>query len=112
MMVALELTVARFDVYPNPDPQDAHVVPYFLDVQNDHIKGIKTRVLVPLWHADMVPAKFVDLNPEFEVEGTQVVMDTPAIGAVAMSVLRPAVTNLSAQQFTIQNALDTLLGGY
>ena len=111
-MAAQELTVARFDVYPNPDPRDAHVVPYFLDIQNDHIRGFKTRVLVPLWQADMLPAKFIDLNPEFEVEGTRVIMDTPAMGAVAMSALGPAVTNLSAHQFTIQNALDTLFGGF
>jgi len=106
------VTMARFDVYPNPDPQDAQVIPYFLDIQNDHIKGFKTRVLVPLWRADMLSAKFADLNPEFEVEGTQVIMDTPAVGAVAISALKPVVANLSAHQLIIQNALDTLFGGY
>jgi toxin CcdB len=104
--------MARFDVYPNPDPEEAQVVPYFLDVQNDHIKGFKTRVLVPLWRADLLPAKFVDLNPEFEIEGIPVIMDTPALGAVAISALKPAVANLNTHQFTIQNALDTLFGGY
>jgi toxin CcdB len=104
--------MARFDVYPNPDPQDEKIVPYFLDVQNDHIKGFKTRVLVPLWRADMLPAKFVDLNPEFEVEGIPVIMDSPALGAVVISALRPAVANLSTHQFAIQSALDTLFGGY
>ena len=104
--------MARFDVYPNPDPQEAEVVPYFLDVQNDHIKGFKTRVLVPLWRADFLPSKFVDLNPEFEVEGSSVVMDTPALGAVAISALKSPIANLSAKQFVVQNALDTLFGGY
>ena len=104
--------MARFDVYVNPDPQDAQIVPYFLDVQNDHIKGFKTRVLVPLWHADLLPSKFMGLNPEFEVNGAPVVMDTPAIGAVGISSLKSPVGNLSIHQFTIQNALDALFGGY
>ena len=77
-----------------------------------HIKGFKTRVLVPLWRADMLRSKLNDLNPEFEVKGTMMVMDTPALGAVAVSSLKPSVTNLSAQQLVIQHALDTLFGGY
>ncbi|APW46978.1 CcdB family protein [Rhodoferax antarcticus] len=104
--------MARFDVYPNPDPQDAELVPYFLDVQNDHIQGFKTRVLVPLWHAGALPSKLNDLNPEFEVEGKSVILDTPALGAVAISSLISPVASLRAQQFVIQNALDTLFGGY
>lgn len=104
--------MARFDVYKNPDPHDAELVPYFLDVQNDHIQGFKTRVLAPLWHAGTLPTKLNDLNPAFEVEGTSVIMDTPALGAVAISSLRSPVASLRAQQFVIQNAIDTLFGGY
>jgi toxin CcdB len=104
--------MARFDVYANPDAQDAQFTPFFLDVQSDHIKGLSTRVLVPLWHADMLSRQMNDLNPAFEVNGSSVVMDTPAIGAVAVSALNPVVANLSSQQFRIQNALDTLFGGY
>jgi hypothetical protein len=86
--------------------------PYFLDVQNDHIKGFKTRVLVPLWHADRLPRQMNDLNPSFLVKGATVVMDTPAVGAVAISALQPAVANLGAHQFKIQNALDILFKDY
>jgi len=104
--------MARFDVYPNPDHHEAEFIPYFLDVQNNHIKGFKTRVLVPLWRADMMPCRLNDLNPAFEVKGSLMVMDTPALGAVAVSSLKPSVTNLSAHQLVIQNALDTLFGGF
>jgi toxin CcdB len=104
--------MARFDVYPNPDAFEAEFTPYFLDVQNDHLQGFSTRVLVPLWHANLLPRQMNDLNPSFEVKGSMVVMDTPSVGAVAISVLKPAVANLSAQQLQIQNALDILFGGY
>jgi toxin CcdB len=104
--------MARFDVYANPDRQDAQTVPYFLDVQNDHLKEFKTRILVPLWRTELLPTAFNELNPEFEVKGVLVIMDTPALGAVAISCLKSPVANLSAHQFTIQNAIDTLFGGY
>lgn len=103
--------MVRFDVYPNPDARDAEHVPYFLDVQNDHIQGFKTRVLVPLWHEGQLPHPMNDLNPVFWVMGRTVVMDTPALGAVAINALKPPVANLGAQQLKIQNALDILFGG-
>jgi len=104
--------MARFDVYPNPDPQDAEDVPYFLDVQNDHIQGIKTRALIPLWRAEAFPSCISELNPQIDVNGAMVIMDTPAIGAVSAHVLKGVVTNVGIKQFAIQNALDILFGSY
>ncbi len=104
--------MARFDVYPNPDARDADHVPYFLDVQNDHIQGLKTRVLIPLWRADALPHCMNELNPELEVAGLKVVMDTPSIGAVPTHTLKKAVANVGTHQWAIQNALDSLFGGY
>lgn len=46
--------MARFDVYVNPDAAGRTLIPYLLDVQNDHVRGLQTRVMVPLWHASMV----------------------------------------------------------
>ncbi|MDP3190696.1 CcdB family protein, partial [Rhodoferax sp.] len=82
------------------------------DVQNDYIKGLETRVVVPLWSSDSLVTKVADLNPEFEVGGKRVVMDTPALGAVPKAVLKQFVGNLASQQLPIQNALDTLFGGF
>lgn len=104
--------MARYDVYANPDKAERVLVPFFLDIQSDHIKGVQTRVVVPLWAFDQLPNRSPELNPEFKVAGLHVAMDTPAVGAVPVSVLRRPVANLSHQQLPIQNALDMLLGGY
>lgn len=104
--------MARFDVYVNPDRAERKLIPYFLDVQNDHILNIETRVVVPLWAAAMLPRRADDLHPTFTVAGQAVVMDTPSLGAVSITVLRRATASLSSQQIEIQNALDTLFGGY
>lgn len=88
------------------------MIPFYLDIQNGHIQGLQSRIVVPLWRADGLPDKLVDLNPEFEFQGLAVVMDTPSLGAVPVSSLKRAVGNLADQQWRIQNALDTLFGGY
>ena len=103
--------MARFDVYQNPDIGERKNIPYFLDIQNTYLE-IGTRVVIPL-HAT---AKFShgvrNLNVELTVQGTQVVMNTSALGSVPIAELRRPVTNVATQQGDIQNALDTLLGGY
>ena len=104
--------MARFDVYANPDAQERKLIPFFLDVQNDHIKGFQTRVMVPLWDSAVLSPLTTDLNPEFQVKGQRVVMDTPALGAVPLATFKRAVDNLGSQQLAVQNALDTLFGSY
>jgi toxin CcdB len=104
--------MARFDVWANPDAGERALIPFFLDVQNDYILGLQTRVVVPLWASDSLGTKVADLNPEFEVNGLRVVMDTPALGAVPAAALKRLAGNLTSQQLAIQNALDTLFGGF
>ena len=103
--------MARFDVYVNPEPQSREAIPYWLDVQNTYL-DIETRVVVPLHAPSHFAAKVSDLSPSLLVEGETLVMNTCALGAVPVLALRRAVTNVSGQQGLIQNALDTLLGGY
>lgn len=102
----------RFDVYANPDASERARIPYFLDVQNDHIHGLRTKVMVPLWSADVFDTPAADLNPTLDVAGISVVMDVAALGAVPLNALKGAVGNVGRQQLVIQNALDALFGAY
>ena len=102
----------RFDVYANPDKHESKLIPYYLDVQSDHIKGMETRIVVPLWNASRFSARTENLHPEFDVADQTVVMDTPALGAVPRAVFRQPVANLRSQQMLIQDALDALFGAY
>lgn len=102
--------MSRFDVYANPDKQESKLIPYYLDVQSDHIKGMETRIVIPLWHAARFVEKTENLHPEFEIAGHAVVLDTPALGAAPRTAFRQPVANLRSQQMPIQDALDALLG--
>ena len=104
--------MARFDVFNNPDASERAHTPYFLDVQNDHIDGLESRVVVPLRAAQAFGPRARDLNPELEVAGTLLVLDCAALGAVPLNALRRPVTQLGAGRDQVQAALDTLFGSY
>jgi toxin CcdB len=104
--------VARFDVYGNPDPAERKAIPFFLDLQNEFLDGLETRVMVPLWSAQAFKGRLRNLHPEFEVDGKRVVMDTSAIAALPVGELRRPLASLAGQRLLIQDALDTLFGSY
>jgi toxin CcdB len=103
--------MARFDVYTNPDRHERSSIPYFLDVQNTFI-DIGTRVVIPLHAVAKFSGAVRELNPEIQVQGNQVILNTAALGAVPDTELRQPVANLAQYQALIQGALDTLFGGY
>jgi toxin CcdB len=104
--------MARFDVYTNPDSSERGTVPYYLDIQNNFLDAIQTKMVVPLHLAQRLDVRVRNLNPVFEIKGKSVVMNTAGMGAVPAGELRRPVGNLAAQQLEITDALDTLFGGY
>ena len=104
--------MARFDVYGNPDPAERKSIPYFLDLQNDFLDGLETRVVVPLWAPQALKGRLRNLHPELQVEGKTVIMDTAAIAAIPRGELRRPLASLGGQRLLIQDALDTLFGSY
>jgi len=104
--------MARLDVYANPDTGERRHTPYFVDVQNDYIADIETRVVVPLRREAAFGPRARDLHPVLQVAGEPVVLDTAAIGAVPTSELRKRVGDLKQSRAEIQEALDALFGAY
>ena len=104
--------MARYDVFANPDAADRKQVPFLLDLQNQFLDHLETRVVVPLRARGALHRAVHRLNPELRVQGQAVVMDTAAMAAVPTALLRQPVDHLATQQFAIQDALDTLFGPY
>ena len=104
--------MARFDVFNNPDVAERAHTPYFLDVQNDHIDGLESRVVIPLRDQQAFGPRARDLNPQLEVAGAVLILDTAALGAVPLNALRRPVMQLSVGRDEVQAALDTLFGSY
>ena len=104
--------MARFDVYRHPDAVLRKHTPFLLDVQNDYISSVDTRVVLPMRTAKLAGLPMRDLNPAFEIGGLRVVLDTPAIAAFPAAELRHPVMSLRTQAEHIASALDTLFGAY
>jgi toxin CcdB len=104
--------MARFDVYPHPDSSLRRATPFLLDVQNSHISGLATRIVVPLRPASAFPLRLRDLNPILEIAGREVVADVAALAAFPAAELRTPVTNVRSSADAVASALDTLFGPY
>lgn len=104
--------MARYDVYANPDAVERKRTPYLLDVQNDYIDTLNTRVVVPIHREAAFGPRARNLNPLLLVSGESVVLDTAAMGAVPLAELKKKVASLRDSRALIQEALDTLFGAY
>ena len=104
--------MARFDVYANPEASERKHTPYLLNVQNDYIDALTTRVVIPMRRESVFGPRARNLNPVFIIAADNVVLDTAALGAIPLSALRKPVASLRETRAVIQEALDTLFGAY
>ncbi len=104
--------MARFDVYSNPDKSEHQHTPFVLDVQNDHLSGVETRIVIPLRDAQAHGSRLERVHPAFSIKGRDVVLDTPTMATFPRGWLHTPVASLAPQRATVQDALDTLFGSY
>jgi toxin CcdB len=105
--------MARFDVYKHPDAALRKTAPYLIDLQNNYISGLDTRIVAPLRPAKLFPLPMRDLNPAFDIDGVKVILDIATLAAIPGNELRGApVASLQAHSDDIVSALDTLFGSY
>jgi toxin CcdB len=103
----------QFTVYENKNPSTRTAVPYLLDVQNDLLADLESRVVVPLCPAAAWKGKLLrTLMPVFEVDGQQVVLLTPQLAGIPRRELGPPVARLDRQRAEIVAALDFLVTGF
>ncbi len=104
--------MAQFDVCRNPNPATVATVPYLLKIQSDLLESVNTRVVVPLALLSERgrPAKY--LNPQFQIEGVNVVMVTEQIAGVPKRALGKRVLSLEVQRDQIMDAIDFLFRGF
>ncbi|HEY2254687.1 MAG TPA: CcdB family protein, partial [Variovorax sp.] len=59
--------MARYEVYRHPELDLRTSTPYLLDLQNDYISAVDTRIVVPLRPAKTFGPPMRDLNPAFVI---------------------------------------------
>lgn len=98
--------MGRYDVYA------AGGEGWLLDVQTDLLRGLNSRVVVPLMPLDIAPIPARNLNPLFEIGGVTVSMVTQYLSSVPESALETRVANFDAHHDKITRALDMIFFGF
>ena len=83
--------MAQFDIYENLNPKTNEDIPFLLDIQNDILKNLSTRVVVPLI-LNMKPAKI--LNPQFQINNLTLTMSTAEMAGISIDTLGPIILSL------------------
>ncbi len=104
--------MAQFDVYRNANQSTSELFPFLLDVQNDLLGRLPTRVIVPLSRASNLSWDLSQLNPVFEVAGEKVFMSTADLASMFERNLGEKVVSLQDQRDEILKAVDFLFCGY
>ena len=97
--------MARYDLYPAERG-------YLLDVQNDLLMGLNSRLVIPLLPIDIAPSPQRRLNPSFEIEGAEYRLVTQYLSAIRQSQLGKPIGNLKSHQATISAAIDMIFLGF
>lgn len=101
--------MAQFDVYKNKNQQTNQEFPYILDIQNDILTKLSTRVVVPL---SVNKAPKDSLYPKFIIEDQEVTMYTTFITSLHLYQLEDKICSLQEYRASIIAALDFLVTGY
>lgn len=97
--------MARYDLYPSERG-------FLLDVQNDLLMGLNTRLVIPLLPLDMAPSPQRRLNPTFEIAGAKYRLVTQYLSAIREAQLGKPIGNLKAHQPAIASAIDMIFLGF
>ena len=104
--------MAQFTVCRNKNPQTRSTVPLLLDIQNDLLQDLETRVVVPLRPVSALQGQTLRrLMPVLEIEGERFIMVTPQMAGIPKSELGAPVTRVEQHRFEIIAAIDFLLTG-
>jgi len=101
--------MAQFDIYENLNIRTKQGIPFLLDIQNDILNNLSTRVVVPLV-LNMKPAKI--LNPQFEINGLIVTMSTAELAGISVSNLGSTVCSVGDKRDEIISAVDFMITGF
>ncbi len=105
--------MALFTVYENLNKATNDSIPYLVDVQNDILDDLNTRVVIPLCSALAFGKKpMSNLSPAFEIKGSSYILLTPQLAGIHISELGSRVCDLSEYRNQFINALDFLFTGF
>lgn len=104
--------MGQFSVHSNPDPATQERFPLFVDVQDDMLSYLATRVVIPLTPKDRHDYDAIlALAPPLTIEGKHYVLLAPQLTHLKANQLGPAVAQLTAERGDVLAAVEMLFRG-
>ena len=101
--------MAQFDVYENINEKTNKQIPFLLDIQNDILKNLSSRVVIPL----IISKEAINfLNPQFIINEIDVILSTAELASIPMEILGNKVCSLKDKREEIIGAVDFLVTGF
>lgn len=102
----------QFTLYKNENKNSKKAYPYFVDVQNDLLSDLNSRIVIPVaTQKALNNLNAKKLCPVIEIDGNTFVLLTHQITSVPRSILKKEVTTLEHYRYDILGAIDLLLTG-
>jgi toxin CcdB len=104
--------MAQFDVYTNPSAKSRNVYPFIIDIQNDLISDIATRIVIPLGKlSHFRNNKMKGLTPLITYESENYILLTPQVTSMPENLLKDPVGTLKSMRDEIISAIDFAITG-
>lgn len=102
----------QFTLYRNENRGSKATYPYFVDVQNDLLDTLNTRVVIPLTpHKYLDDSNISNLCPNVDFDGEHFVLMTHQMTSVSVSTLKTTAGSLEHFRNEIVSAIDFLVTG-
>ena len=104
--------MGQFALYENQNENSKDIYPYFVDVQNDLLDSLNSRVVIPL-----TPYKYLDdsnvsnLCPKIDLNNENFVLQTHQMTSIPCSELSSPITSIEYLRQEIVSAIDFLITG-
>ena len=100
--------MAQFDIYRIPSRGGAE---FLLDLQDDLVGNLATRVVAPLVRAEQVRLPMQTLNPRIWVSGQPYLLLTNLLAAIPVTALGEVAGTAKSQRNEIIASIDLLFAG-
>lgn len=104
--------MSQFTLYENQNPDSKDSYPYFIDVQNQLLDSLSSRVVIPLApFVSLGKSNISTLCPVTTISGEDFVLLTHQLTSVPLSALKTPLASLEHMRDDVVAAIDFLVTG-
>ncbi len=105
--------MAQFVIHQYKNSTSKSTVPYLLDIQNDFLEDLETRLVIPVYPMIVLQGKrLTKLTPVIEIVGAQYILMIPELASISKKYLGVEILNISQHRTMVLSAIDLMVTGF